>query len=440
MLTTTPRPPSLIAQRLCLFALAVFPALADAQLMFGRLVPDPPELQANNRSGDVAVSADGRSVAFSSVATNWLPGDSSTTEKTIVVDLDTGLIEIASRTTAGVVVRGASPAVSRNGRYVAFLNLGGNLDVGVPTSGWQALRKDRLSGQLRLASASASGEAANNFVDDDTVSISGDGRLVAFEASSSNLGVATGGNTQVFVKDLDSGAVTLASARADGLACAGECSLFPHALSDDGRFLVMICSQPLLSGAGLQQVYVRDLQQGTTELISRADGASGVPSTSFSNRAAMAPGGRYVSFQNPSYGGLGGNPATHSGIYLRDRATQTTISIPSPSAASIGACTTSAVSDAGSVLMQCPSAGTAQVYLHVPGAAAGPYLVSSNALDAPGNLDSGSSLAINASGLALAFESAASNLTSGDSNASADVFVLVDQALISGVFADGFEN
>jgi hypothetical protein len=419
--------------------LFLLPTRASAEFLYGRLTPDPPEAQSNGLSDTVDVSSDGKTVVFSSAATNWIPGDSSLTDKAVAIDLDSGLIEIVSRTTGGVVVRGESPVVSRDGRYVAFLNFGGALDLGVPTSGWQVVRKDRSSGELRLVSANAQGEAGNNFVDDDTVSISGDGRYVAFEASSSNFGVATGGNTQVFVKDMDSGALELASIMADGAAANSECALAPHALSDEGRYVTFVCGPALVAGATSGQAYVRDLQADVTELVSRS-GNTGAASSTFASRPAMSPGGRFVAFQNPAFGGLGGDPGTHSGIYLRDRLDATTTSLPTPVGANVGSCTVSDVSDAATVLMQCVFGARGQVYLHVPGVAGSPVLVSSDATEAPGNGVSGSSLAMDASGLSMAFESAASNLVADDSNTVADIFVLVDSDLLNRIFADGFDE
>jgi hypothetical protein len=431
-----------VSRRLACLSLAIaisLPALASAQLLFGRLTPDLPTLESNGLSDAVDVSSDGKTVVFSSAATNWIPGDPSLTDKAVAIDLDTGLIEIVSRTTAGTIVRGEAPAASRDGRYVAFLNFGGALDVGVPTSGWQVVRRDRVSNQLRLVSANASGEAANNFVDDETVAISGDGRFVAFEASSTNLGVTTGGFTQVFVKDMDSGALELASVAVGGGAAAGECSQFPHALSDDGRFVAFICGPAIVAGATSGQAYVRDLQNNTTELVSRS-GASGAASSTFANRTAISPSGRFVVFQNPAFGGLGGDPAVHSGVYIRDRSLQTTTSIPTPAGANVGSCTTSDVSDASTVLLECVVGSFGQVFLHVPGAVGSPFLVSSNAADVPGNGASGNSLAIDASGLSMVFESAASNLVTGDTNGVSDVFILVDSSVLFGIFSDGFED
>ena len=134
--------PSLLRHAL-LAGLSIFLLLgapcAHAQLLFGRLVPGP-GTQSNNHSDSVDVSNDGKTVVFSSAATNWLPGVTQTVDKAFAIDLDTGVIEVVSRTTAGAVLRGESPSVSHDGRYVAFLNHSENLGLGVPTSGWQAVR------------------------------------------------------------------------------------------------------------------------------------------------------------------------------------------------------------------------------------------------------------------------------------------------------------
>lgn len=416
------------------------PAPVHAEWIYGRLMPQAPVIQANNHSGSVDVSSDGKTVVFSSAATNWIAGEPYTNDKAIAIDLDSGLIEIVSRTTAGVVVRGESPVASHDGRYVAFLNYAENLDVGVPTTSWQVARKDRLTGDLELVSANAVGEAAT-LNDDDTISISGSGRYVAFESASPNLGaVLPDGFTQVFVKDMDSGQVELASVQSGGGAIEEGCLLYPNALSDDGRFVAFTCRNEMLPGAGTGQVYVRDLVQNTTELVSRASGANGAPATTSSNRPSLSPGGRFVVFQNPLFGGLGGDSATHSGIYMRDRLAQTTVSIPAPAIAGFNSCYESDVSDAGTVLMECSAGAVTNVYLHVPGVAGTPVLVSNGPADVPGNGQSGYSLAMDSSGLSMAFESNATNLDPDDTNERTDIFVLVESTLLDHIFGDGFED
>jgi Tol biopolymer transport system component len=284
---------------------------AQAELIYGRLVPVPPETEANGASRDLDVAANGKVLAFSSLATNWLPGANSPNDKVIVVDLAAGSIEEVSRTGAGAAIAGIVPSLSRDGRYVTFANNGGNLDVGVPTSGWQIVRKDRLSGELRLVSASAGGTPADREARD--ASISGDGNVVVFRSWATNLGFNnSGGYYQAFAKYLDTGALVAVSVTTGGTLPNADTVLTPHALSNDGRFVAFVnTAAGMVSGVGSgMQVYLRDLQTNTTELISRS--SSGDVGNSQSDWAAVAPGGRFVSFRSFA-SNLGGSASTNSG-------------------------------------------------------------------------------------------------------------------------------
>jgi hypothetical protein len=422
---------------------AAFPA--HAELIYARLVPGA-SVEANGASTDVDVSSGGRTVVFSSTAQNWVAGDTFNGDRAVAIDMHTGVVEIVSSTTEGVILRGETPAASADGRYVAFLTFGGTLGPS-----WQVGRKDRETGVLALVSANTAGEAANAGTDDDTVSISADGRYVAFESSSSNLGFVIGGWTEIFVKDMQTGQVELASVKSDGSPSAGACVLDPHALSDNGRYLTMICGSPLVPGLNNGQVYVRDLQADTIELASRV-GAAGPGSTTFAYRSSISPNGRFVTFQNRGFGGLGyanGVDSTgNSGVYLRDRQTQATIAIPRPAvmpADDYDSCATSAVSSVGTVLLEClvdiglPSS-VSQVFLYIPGEAS-PEILTLGAGSQPGNQPSGYSLAVNGSGLSMAFESSATNIDPDDANGASDIFVLVDSSVLEDrIFADGFEG
>ena len=213
----------------------------------------------------------------------------------------------------------------------------------------------------------------------------------------------------------------------------------------------MLCSDAMVPGATGGQAYLRDLQANTTELISRSASApSG--SSAFAYHPSISSSGRFVSFKSRGYGGLGfangvGSEG-NSGVYLRDRQTATTIAIPRAAilpADAYDSCSASAVSDVGSVVLSCTYAWSGagaypQTFLFVPGAGA-PEMLSVAAGNQPGNDESGYTLAVNASGLSMAWESNASNLDPDDSNGASDIFVLVEESVLSDViFANGFEN
>lgn len=440
------------AALLSLLALAACPGLAHADFLYGRLVPGP-GIEPNGQSTDVDVSADGRTVVFTSDAKQWL-GDDYNGNRAVAIDLDTGLIEAISLDGGGLF-RGESPAVSGDGRYVAFLTYSRS----AYGPNWQALRKDRQTGALEVASANAAGQAASTGIEDNTVSISADGRYVAFQTVA-NMSAAvslaylpatpTGSSGEIYVKDMQTGQVEMASVKADGTASGGTCALLPHALSGTGRFLAMLCDPAMVAGAGTGQAYVRDLEANTIELISRSPTMPNGPN-SFAYYPAISPSGRYVAVKVPCYAGLGTangvDCSGNSGVYLRDRQTNTITPIPRPSAipaTDYDSCSTSAVSDIGSVVMAClynwtGSGRYPQVFVFVPGAGA-PQMISTDSAGAPGNGASGYTLAVNASGLSMAFASEASNLVPNDTNDASDIFVLVEESVISDViFANGFD-
>ncbi|MBN8480573.1 MAG: hypothetical protein J0L88_03160 [Xanthomonadales bacterium] len=426
------------------FVLCLGSAPARADFIYARLVPGT-GIDPNGASTAVNVSSGGRTVVFSSAANNWVANDTYNGNRVVAYDLDTGVVEVVSSVPQGGIIRGETPAVSADGRYVAFLTY-----ASAYGTGWQVLRKDRVTGNVAVASSNAAGQAASNGTDDDTVSISADGRYVAIETGAPNFGLPTGSWPELYVKDMQTGGVKLVSAKADGSPSGGECNFFPHALSDDGRHATFQCNQPVLAGAGYGQAYVRDLLTDTTELVSRI-GAGGAPSTASSNRLAISPSGRFISFQNAGYGGLGyANGSTisgNSGVYLRDRQSQQTIAIPRPAAlpaSDYDSCYASAVSDIGSTVLECNfnnGASTfSQVFLFVPGAGS-PEMISVTGAGQPGNQPSGYTLAVNGSGLSMAWESRASNIAPGDANGVSDIFVLVDESLLDDrIFASGFDD
>ncbi len=434
-----------LASALVAAGLSAFAGQAHAEFIYARLVPGE-GLQANGASDAVDLSSSGLTAVFASTANNWVAGDAFNGTRAVAVDLATGVIEVVSRRSPqggqpGEIIRGEQPVVSANGRHVAFLSyatLGTN---------WQIGYKNRSTGALSVASSDATGSVAASGTETQPLSISGDGRYVAFASASTNLG-ATGGLKQIFVKDMQTGAVTMASRTSGGAASNGTCFLDPHALSDNGRFLTFTCTADLTGGSAYGQLFLRDLQNGTTELVSRV-GTSNTSSSAIVYRPSMSPDARFISFQNRGYGGLGyagSGVESNSGVYIRDRQTQVTIPIPRPAelpANNYDTCKVSSISNAATVLLSCEMTVGAtvipQVYLYIPGEASPERLTGSIA--APGNGPSGYSLDVNTSGLSMVFSSQASNIDPADTNGASDIFVLIDDSLLNDViFRTGFEN
>ena len=149
-----------------------------------------------------------------------------------------GTTVLASATDTGEMANADStrPSLSLDGRSVAFLSAATNLDpTGSDTQQIDAYVKDLRTGGLIRASSSGEGERANGPTSD--VALSGDGQEVAFVTTATNLDPRdTDTAPDVYVKNLATGAVTLASIAPDGNKPAGT-GVRGISLSADGRWL-----------------------------------------------------------------------------------------------------------------------------------------------------------------------------------------------------------
>jgi len=244
--------------------------------------------EANAASWIGSISADGWFLAFGSSASNLIAGVSGS--QSYVKDLQTGVLTLASSSASGTQGNGTSSTgrISADGKYLAFISDSTNLISGV--SGGQVYLKDLQTGAVSLASSSSSGTQGNGTSQD--MQISADGRYLSFQGTSTNLIPGVSG-TQLYVKDLQTGLLNLASSAATGTQ--GDQPSYLMGTSANGRFLVFQSnSTNLVPGVSGGQVYVKDLQTGGVTLASSS--ASGDEGISLSTQASISADGRYVSF------------------------------------------------------------------------------------------------------------------------------------------------
>jgi hypothetical protein len=143
--------------------------------------------QGNGNSFRAALSADGRYVAFESTASNLVAGDTNGTSDIFVHDRQTGATTRVSVSSAGEQGNNNSfrSALSANGRYVAFYSLASNLVAGDTNGRWDVFVHDRQTGVTRRVSVSSAGVQGNH--DSMWPALSADGRYVAFDSVASNL-------------------------------------------------------------------------------------------------------------------------------------------------------------------------------------------------------------------------------------------------------------
>jgi Tol biopolymer transport system component len=205
-------------------------------------------------------------------------GDTNGVDDIFVKDLQTGttkLISVASDGTQGNSYSD-NPSISADGRYVAFDSLAHNLVSGDTNDRGDIFVKDLQTGTTKRISVASDGTQGNNY--SGNASISADGHYVAFESEATNL---VSGDTNrardIFVKDLQTGTTKRISVASDGTQ--GNYSFYNASISADGRYVAFESgASNLVSGDtnGVYDIFVKDLQTGTTQRISVAsDGSQG---------------------------------------------------------------------------------------------------------------------------------------------------------------------
>jgi uncharacterized repeat protein (TIGR01451 family) len=306
------------------------PATSAAPGVTERVSVDSNGTEANSVSELAAISADGRFVAFASLASNLVPDDTNDTSDVFVHDRLTGNTERVSVDGRGRQGDGASgflgvggqPAISADGRFVAFPSFATNLVPG-DTNGpviADVFVRDRLTGTTERISVSSTGAEADS--DCNSPAISADGRFVAFQSRASTFAPNDGFFTSdIFVRDRLNGTTERVTVSSSGQGADGD-SFFPD-ISTDGRFVVFSSFADNL-GPGentFLQILIHDRSTGTTERVS--EDASGTEGDGDSNLPVVSGDGRFVAFETNAANLIGdGSHQLH--VLVHDRQTGTT--------------------------------------------------------------------------------------------------------------------
>src|SRR5439155_1259062 len=163
--------------------------------------------EGNDVSLGSALSADGRFVAFDSAATYLVAGDTNGESDVFVHDRQTGITERVSVASDGTQGNKANsyPALSADGRFVAFDSDATNLVAGDTNGTTDVFVHDRQTGTTERVSVASGGGTQGNGKSGGFFAFpapSADGRFVAFQSDATNLVAGdTNGTTDVFVHD-----------------------------------------------------------------------------------------------------------------------------------------------------------------------------------------------------------------------------------------------
>ena len=382
--------------------------------------------QGNKSSFSSRVSADGRFVVFVSSATNFLIEDTNNLEDIYVhdrVNNTTQRVSLGSLSAQALGGASSAPVISGDGRFVAFASNATNLVSDDTNGSKDVFVRDRVAASTTRVSVATGGGQASACCGSDAPAISADGRYVAFESAATNLVVGdTNGLADIFLHDRK----TLTTLRVSVSSLSVQTMIGESSnpkISDDGRFVAFASSAPNLVPGDTNNgsdVFVRDVQTGTTTRVSVGPGGVQANGQSFS--PDISGDGRFITFFTTASNLQSG---TGGGLYVHDRQTGVTSALRAPQTGSsypVGVYA-SISRNGDQVCVQ---------ELSAPGAANGILLIDRRTLSktrlnvtANGALanDSAGACAINSDGTVVTFSSSATNLVSADTNDVSDVFV-----------------
>ncbi len=274
--------------------------------------------EANGASSYPALSADGRYVAFWSDASNLVANDTNALSDIFIHDRQSGQTTRVSANSEGKLSYfSRQPALSADGRYLAFWSEASNLVANDTNALSDIFVHDRQSGQTTRVSVDSDGNEANG--NSRLPSLSAGGRYVAFWSEASNL-VAhdTYGVHDIFIHDRQSGQTTRVSVDSDGNEAFSDS--WHHALSANGRFVTFESSAINLVANKtnvLTDIFVHDRHSGQTTRVSvdshgnEANGNSYYPS--------LSADGRFVTFESSASNLVANDTNGVHDIFVHDR-------------------------------------------------------------------------------------------------------------------------
>ena len=382
----------------------------------------------NAASGSARFTADGASITFESLASNFGPFDDNGRSDIYRHDLATGAITRVSLAADGTRVGGSSfNARPGPGGVIAFDSDAADLVPRDTNERRDVFVKDLATGAVTLVSTNAAGIAGN--ADSFMATLSPDGTRVVFESLATNLtGFDGNGARDVFIKNLATGAISRASQTAAGGELAGQSG--GASFSPDGTRLLFESNAPNLVGGdtnGRYDLFIRDLATGHVTRVSTD--AVGGQSDGHSFNASFTADGAAILFESLATDLVAGDTNGVRDIFLKDLATGSVSRVSTSAAGTQANGSAYAASASGrwlafetgatnlvagdtnlrrDIVLKDLATGTVTRVLGAGGAQADADLFNPR---------------LSADGTMLLFESAASNLVAGDGNGARDVFV-----------------
>jgi hypothetical protein len=390
------------------------------------------------------LSRDGQVLSFTTTAANLIGQGAGSGAQVMRYATALGSVDLASQATSisgsfnGIAVSGAAlnPTLSADGSQLAFASDAANIfpySIFTPVSTRQIYALTG-NGAYSFLTPSPQPVTAKVYVPlaytFDRPALSGDGTKIAFESNAPLTG-APSGLTQIYVKTIATGAVSLVSATSTGIAGTGSSA--KPSISDDGRYILFESDAGNFPGANSQrQVFLKDTASGSLTLVSAATNGLGANAPAMNGKLSGAVndgGGRLFAAFESSASNLGGGLTGASQVYVRDFTVgQTKLVSKNASGTAIGGSVPCISGDGRFVVYRSTgsltsntAASAAQIYVAdiFAGTAA---LVSTDANGLPGN-DASDAPAISGDGRTIAFASLATNLDGTQTNGASQIYL-----------------
>lgn len=282
-------------------------------------------VEGDGWSGQPAMSGNGRYVAFESYADNLVADDTNNTSDVFVHDRQTGITRRASVSSTGQQGNGDSRnvAISNDGQVVAFESEATNLVQDGSTTNLDVFLHDFGTGETTRVSVNGNGDPGNDI--SFAPSISGDGRYVTFESYATNLDDTDQPTpeSQVFVHDRVTGTTSQVSVDPSGRGA--DSMSWDSSISSDGTTVAFASFGATLipnDTNNQTDIFVRDLVNSQTQRVS--EDSNGAQANSYSLLTALSADGQVVVFTSEASNLVTSDLNEAPDVFVHDRETGTT--------------------------------------------------------------------------------------------------------------------
>lgn len=276
--------------------------------------------EGNGYSQMPYVSSDGRYVAFSSNASNLAVGDADYQEDVFVRDRALGTTELVTVGQSGAAAGGRVTDISADGRYVVFTSSSPDYVAGDTNAVSDVFVRDRSTGVIERVSVDSSEEPSRQSNFDG--SISSDGRYVAFTAFGRLVPEDEDSyGSDVYVRDRQTGTTQLVSVKLSGHQGGGQLPM----ISDNGKYISFTSKSGKLvkhDTNGTHDIFLRNISKGTTRRVSVS--SSGEQALKPSKVSDLSANGRMIAFTSKAGSLVKRDKNKEFDVFVHDRVTGAT--------------------------------------------------------------------------------------------------------------------